>query len=263
MTLLVDQMHAFASNNDIGAGEVFEEVVKTAYQDLIQNGDRVVDIGAHKGFHLFPMTECVGRSGKVYAFEPIPYLYGTLKKRIRKKGFRNIKLYRRALSNSKGISSFQHFKEFPAFSGINRRQTPFDDNEGGLEEIIVKTTCLDKVIPWYVKVSFMKLDIEGGELHALMGGEKLVARSRPVIIFEGGNNSSAKTYNYSKDDFFGFFEKHGFKLYTIAGTPFVRDTWENPERCWEFVALPEEKSQLIEAFPRYCKQAMMGLEKTP
>lgn len=251
-------MHKLADTTDITVGEVFEEVVKIAHQNLIQKGDYVVDIGAHHGFHLFPMSESVGKNGKVYAFEPLPKLYSSLKKRIRKRSIKNIKLYDYALGQKRDKSSFQYFKEFPAYSGLERRETPFDDIEGGLETIKVRQRRLDSLIR-FSKVSFMKLDIEGGELYALMGAKKLVKRSKPIIIFEGGSQSSANTYHYTKDDFFNFFEELGYSIFTIDGQPFDRVKWENPAPCWEFVALPEEKINLRERFPDFCKEALQTL----
>ena len=259
MNDLVTEMHNFAESNSITVGEVFEEVVKVAYQNIIQQNDKVIDIGAHHGFHLFPMAKAVGKNGKVFAFEPLPDLYQALKTHINQNRLKNIKLYDLALGQKKDKSNFQYFKNFPAYSGLERRETPFSDAEGELETISVQQKRLDNIIR-FSKISFIKLDIEGGELHALMGGTKLIKRSMPVIIFEGGSQSSARTYNYNKDDFFGFFEHFGYSIYTIAGSSFGRENWEKPGACWEFVALPQEKVALAEKFPDFCNHAMERLK---
>jgi FkbM family methyltransferase len=258
MSNYIQDMHKLADTTDITVGEVFEEVVKIAHQNLIQKGDYVVDIGAHHGFHLYPMAQAAGKSGKVFAFEPLPDLNALLKRDIKKLGLKNIKLYDFALGQQKAESNFQYFKKFPAYSGLERRDTPFSAEEGELETITVKQRRLDSLIR-FSKVSFMKLDIEGGELYALMGARKLVKRSKPIIIFEGGSQSSANTYHYTKDDFFNFFEELGYSIFTIDGQPFDRVKWENPAPCWEFVALPEEKINLRERFPDFCKEALQTL----
>ena len=130
---------------------------------------------------------------------------------------------------------------------------PFDDTKGGLETITVKQNRLDSVLGWFTKVSFIKLDIEGGELHALMGGLKTLKRSRPIIIFENGCQSSADIYHYSKDEFFKFFEELDMSIYTLTGNLFTRAEWYNPGPCWEFVALPNEQKSVSKKFSEYCK----------
>ena len=253
---LIQQMHNIAADKNIGVGEIFEEIVKVAYQDIITPGDKVIDVGAHVGFHLFPMAAAVGKKGKVYAFEPLPHLAKHLRDQIKKRRVNNISFYEKALGIQKTTSTFQHFRKFPAFSGLQKRHTLFDDQEGKLEVITVKQNRLDRVLPWFTKVTLIKLDIEGGELHALMGGEKLIARSRPIIIFEGGSKSSAEIYGYQKEEFFSFFEKLGMSIFMISGKPFTRKEFDNPAPCWEFVAVPQEKLSIARALSNYTQQVI-------
>ena len=256
---MLKKIYYCAEKYSISPGIIFEGVVQASYETLLKSGEQAIDIGAHKGSHLYGMAESVGKSGKIYAFEPIPTLFRRLKKQRRKRHLSQIKLYRNALGLSKQKTTFQYFHKFPAYSGLNRRDTPFNDIEGELEEITVKQTTLDRIF-WYKKssINYIKLDIEGGELHALMGGKRLLSHSRPIIVFEGGNASSASIYGYTKEDFFGFFEMHHMSIYTIDGQPFTEKSWDtNPEYpCWEFVALPNEKQAIIQKFPEFCTQAI-------
>jgi hypothetical protein len=48
------------------------------------------------------------------------------------------------------------------------------------------------VIPAAQRVAFIKLDIEGGEFHALLGGIRTIRRSRPVMVFEAALNSTGQ-----------------------------------------------------------------------
>jgi len=256
MSSLIAQMHSLAKDQNIEVGQIFEEVVKVAYQNIISAGDHVIDVGAHDGFHTNPMAKAVGRKGKVYAFEPIPYLLRNLKKQIKKNRLSNVELYKKALGMQDQKSRFQHFQKFPGYSGLRRRITPFNDQEGLLKEITVKQTRLDTVFPSTTEVSFIKLDIEGGELHALMGGIRLIKRSRPVIIFEFGCQETVDTYNFTKEDSFAYFESRDFSVYPLAGDLFTQDKWGNQEPCWEMVALPNEKKALSAQFPIYCHQVL-------
>ncbi|MCG8466012.1 MAG: FkbM family methyltransferase [Xanthomonadales bacterium] len=262
MTNLIDAMHQCAKQQNKDVGEIFEAVVQAAYEAIIEPGNHIIDLGAHYGDHLFPMARCTGPSGKVFAFEPIPYLYRYLKRSARQQGLRNIKFFKRAAGLNRGKSSFQHFKRYPAYSGLQRRETPFSDEQGELETIHVKQVQLDSVFNRFARfrghthIDFIKLDIEGGELHALMGGRALLARSRPVMVFEGGSQSSAQTYHYRKDDFFGFFESLNFHIFSLDGAAFTRETWERPPPCWEFYAIPTERLSMVERLPAFAKMVL-------
>ena len=58
--------------------------------------------------------------------------------------------------------------------------------------IVVATTTLDGTIPGDQPIAFIKMDIEGGEFHALKGAVKTIKRWQPVIVFEAGNKSTGQ-----------------------------------------------------------------------
>ena len=256
MTDLLDRLAACADRLDMPLGSLFEQVVKTAYRDFLQPSDYVVDVGAHTGYHMFPMAEAVGPKGKVFAFEPITRLYANLAVEIKKQGLKQVKLFNLALGDKAGKVFFSYFENQPAYSGLQQRPTPFYDDEGGLQEITVKCRLMDKKLPRFKKVSFLKLDIEGGEYRALMGCERVLAQSRPVVIFENGRGQSAKDYDYTADDFFSLFERHDMQVFLLTGEPFLREDWDKPINCWEFVALPSEKAYMAANFAGYCEQVL-------
>lgn len=256
MTELIQQLHSAAERQGVDVGSLFEQIVMTAYQDLLQPGDFAIDVGAHAGFHMFPMAEAVGARGKIYAYEPIPVLYESLQKQLKKRRLKQVKLFNLALGDVSGDTTFSYFEKQPAFSGLQQRPTPFEPTDGGLQEITVKCRRLDQSMPWFKKISFMKMDIEGGEYRALLGAERMLRKSRPIIILENGQGQSAQNYNYSADEFFGFFERHNMQLFLLTGQPYSRSDWHTCVNCWECVALPAEKVHLAENFPGYCRRVL-------
>lgn len=261
MANIIEQFYTVADTSGVDVGSLFEQVVKTAYQDILQPGDAAVDVGAHKGYHMFPMADAVGTQGRIYAFEPISPLYAALKKKVRQRGLRQVKLFNMALSNVPGVSTFTYFENMPAYSGLQQRPTPFGEAEGGKQVINVKCRRLDQKMPWFRKISFVKMDIEGGEYHALLGAERMLQKSRPVIIFEHGQNQSADNYNYSVDDFFSLFERHNMAVFLLSGEPYTRDKWGTNIRVWEYVALPKEKASMAEKFSGYCQKVLDNVSK--
>lgn len=256
MTDLIAQFHETAERNGSTVGQLFEKMVRAIYEEWLEPGDFAIDIGAHRGAHLFPMADAVGTGGLVYGFEPLEKLCRQLRRRAKAEGAKNVKLHQLALSDSKGVATFNHFENRPAFSGLRRRGTPFDDEEGGLVKVEVKQTTLDSKLPLFKRVSLIKLDIEGGELHALMGAQRCLMRSRPLVIFENGRQASANVYGYEADDFFAFFDEVNMQVFWLSGEPFTRDQWRARKPCWEFVALPEEKTAFASKLPALCRRVL-------
>lgn len=257
---LIDKIHQLVKEHNLKAGQIFEQVITTAYLDLLKEGDQAIDLGAHRGVHLFPMAKKVGSKGKVYAFEPIPYLYQQLKAKCRHQNLRQVKLYPYAVGIEQRKSSFQHFKQYPAYSGLRQRETPFDPAEGELETIHVEQTALDHIFKSSTNITLIKLDIEGGELHALMGAKRLIQHDRPIIIFESGNQASARTYGYSQDDFFNFFDEMQLSVFTLDGTHFTRERWFNAPYCWEYYAIPNERLHLQQQLASYIHNTLDKFE---
>lgn len=260
MSDLIEALHKKAEAIGVRPGLMFENVVRATYEAWISPGDIVVDVGAHKGFHLFPLVRAVGARGKVYGFEPIPLYFKQLKQRLRAESIKNVVLRPYALSDRNGTSEFNFFENRPAFSGLQRRVTPFDDSEGGLKKITVKRKTLDSQLPFFKTISAIKLDIEGGELHALMGAERTLKKSRPLVIFENGRQASANVYGYGPEEFFGFFDRLGMKVFWLSGEPFVPEEWRLQRKCWEFVALPQESAAFAEQLPALCRQVLAAAD---
>jgi len=256
MTDIIADFHRVAEQSGVRVGQLFEDTVQKIYEAWLKPGDYAVDVGAHKGRHLFPMLKAVGPMGQVYAFEPIKSLYKNLERELKKRQFTNAKLFELALGRQLGKIPFNYFENRPAFSGIERRGSSFTDSEGGLSKINVQCATLDSKLPVFKRISAIKLDIEGGELHALMGARKCLSKSRPLTVFENGRQASAKVYGYTADDFFQFFESVDMRVFWLSGEEFTLADWQKNKLCWEFVALPSENAGFADRLPDLCKEAL-------
>jgi hypothetical protein len=81
------------------------------------------------------------------------------------------------------------------------RQRAYDRVDAVIQTISVQVARLDDIIPQSVTVALIKLDIEGGEYHAMLGAAETIIRSQPIIIFEASDKSSAY-YNVSPEMLF-------------------------------------------------------------
>src|SRR5271163_161512 len=73
-------------------GRFFEEIIEDTYRALVQPADLVVDCGANRGVHTWPLSDLVGPEGEVLAIEAIPVLAGALTERLTAEGRPNTRV---------------------------------------------------------------------------------------------------------------------------------------------------------------------------
>lgn len=148
------------------------------YKDLVvsQKGDVVLDCGACYGDSCLYFANLVGESGKVYSFEFIP---------------RHIDVYRKNLNLNPPLQSLAELVEFPLWDkaglkmyfkddgpGSRVEHFAFDGYEGTTETLTIDDFYEEKRLD---KVDFIKMDIEGAELYALRGAEKVIRKHKPKL----------------------------------------------------------------------------------
>lgn len=219
--------------------DLFERMTESFYAKVVQPGDTVVDGGAHTGRHALPLARLVGAEGVVIAFEPLPTAADKLQQLMTATGLdRRVQLRREALSRESGRRPFYVVHNMPEFSGLKNRD--YGEFVPECSEIQVQVTTIDSTLGgggrWPAHVSFIKLDLEGGEFRALQGAEETLKRYRPCCVFENGLGSSAD--DYDAVEFFEFFRQRGYGLYDVLGHRIDERHWNVPGP-WQFVAIPE------------------------
>lgn len=143
------------------------------FQQLIATGDVVFDIGAHVGYYTLLAAQAAGPQGRVFAFEPLPLNLDFLHRHIRANRIENVAVLEIGIAASTGPRGFE--------SGDGTGKGHLGAGEGGLQ---VETARLDDL---YARGRIpcpdcIKMDIEGLEVEALEGAEKLLAECRPKLL---------------------------------------------------------------------------------
>jgi FkbM family methyltransferase len=112
----------------------------------------------------------------VIAFEPVPSCFHALNVAVAINGFTNVRLRPCAVSATAGVVTFVTSATNPSCSGIAGTM--------GDSTLEVPTTTLDEEFREPLADLIVLLDVEGAEHAALKGGRALLARDRPLIIFE-------------------------------------------------------------------------------
>ncbi|MEK6968833.1 MAG: FkbM family methyltransferase [Nanoarchaeota archaeon] len=152
----------------------FESEITESFKNYVKEGDTVVDIGAHIGYHTLTLAKLVGEKGKVYAFEPCPEIFELLKKNINVNGYKNVILINKAVSNSADKHIF-YVDKTGRNSLINSTSIKLT------QSIEVDTIRLDDL---NIKPNLIKMDIEGGEIKALRGMNDTIKKNQVVLITE-------------------------------------------------------------------------------
>jgi FkbM family methyltransferase len=136
------------------------------------SGDVVWDVGAHAGVTTFFLSQLVGPTGRVFAWEPDDFNYECLLRNIAEHRLTNVVPIRKALDGKTGSAQFQMDGTMSA--GI--RDYLYYAGEGART---VETMSVPDAGAEYGAPSYVKMDIEGAEL-AVVAGAIDFLRTHPV-----------------------------------------------------------------------------------
>jgi FkbM family methyltransferase len=148
------------------------------FPGVVRPGMTVLDVGANVGLYALYFSQLVGASGSVYAFEPDPALCAALLRGRERAARENLHIYPLALGDQPG----QHRLHRSWFnSGDNRVLAAAGPHAADAPEITVARG--DDLLTHVAALDFIKLDVQGWELHVLRGLRATLARSPAVRIF--------------------------------------------------------------------------------
>lgn len=199
----------------------YEDIIERFYRSVIPRGTCVIDGGAHFGRHTFPLATIVGDKGEVIAVEAVSDFVQHIRNLKNKNGITNIRLVQSALFDARCDLEFDWVKSSPGYSGLNSQHAPPGSDVARIKCSAIK---LDD-ISLNKRLSFIKLDLEGGEYRALVGGRKIIRDHRPIIVAENHGDSSATLNRYSKEDFFELIDDIDYTALDLFGRPFGHETW--------------------------------------
>jgi FkbM family methyltransferase len=197
----------------------------------VKPGSVAFDLGANYGMHTLLLAKLVGPAGRVYAFEPNPEVFRALGEHLALNHFAAVTTLQMAISDAVGRAAFDQADH----RGAGRLVSPAASVSRPTFD--VETTTLDKFVltDGNAPPDFMKIDIEGAESAALRGGERVLARYRPVLLVE--------LHNPAEDRAVGRILKNlGYRATRVESGEAVENMesgWPDPAGMWGSVlALP-------------------------
>lgn len=203
---------------------------------LCQDGKIFVDVGCHIG-SVVNGVRLNSRPSRIIAVEAIPEKVASLKRH-----FPDVEFHCCAVGPETDEVEFS----IPIAKSGYASLDPALRSRKDVRLIKVPMRRLDDILP-HDDNDVIKIDIEGAELGALLGAEKVVSTSRPVIIFE---SAPEVMQPYTKEAMFAWFADHNYALFTPdrvahTGAPadlsVFLDAHSYPRRTNDWFAIPKER----------------------
>lgn len=173
--LIYNQLDTYIGKSIKLYGE-FSRGEAVLFDDLIHEGDTVVEAGANIGSHTVHFAQLVGTGGEVYAFEPQRLVYQLLCGNVAINSLANVYTYRCGIGSESGKL---HVPELSPEQIHNWGGVSLLGQEQG-EEVPLVT-----IDSYHLQAcDFIKIDVEGMELAVLKGAEATIRAFAPVIYLE-------------------------------------------------------------------------------
>lgn len=189
-----------------------------ALRGRIRPGMVFLDVGANIGEVSLFAAKRVGPDGRVISFEPVDDLADRFARNVAKNGFEQVMLLRVGAADREAEAVI--FSESAKFQDGSRHRglgTTYRSDVRSEPTQIVPLTTIDKVVDDLAlqRVDIMKIDIEGAELPALHGAEKVLRRFKPSIAIEIGLDTCRQA-GYDPKDIFDYLTLLGYTFFRIG-----------------------------------------------
>ena len=178
--------------------------------ELVKKDDIIIDAGANIGYTALRMGQKVGDTGKIFAFEPVPTTFKLLDYQLELNNRpQNIAAFNLGLSDRK--QQLQIVEAQDNNIGMNH---VVSETEMNLASIPIECTTIDE---WVAnqslnRIDLIKIDVEGFELHVLMGAEITLKTFAPTLFIEMDDQYLAR-YGKSCKEMLMFLENLGYNVY--------------------------------------------------
>jgi FkbM family methyltransferase len=203
-----------------------------ALSTVVGPGDVCVDVGSAAGLYSQALSHLVGPTGLVHSVEPVLFGHPLWTRVLGAQRRGNVRHHVMALGAEPGRAAMR--VPFTAAGGPATSRSFLDWRTHGLGsnaeyphhvEVLVEVDTLDGLCDaaGLTRLDFVKIDVEGGELHVLHGGQRTVEQLRPTMLIEIEARHTAR-YEYSPDEVVTWLTDRG---YTMS---LWRHGWQHADR---------------------------------
>ena len=196
----------------------FEPRTVAAYRRILAPGRVAVDIGANMGAHTLHLSGCVGRDGRVLAFEPTAEAYCRLARNIAI----NPELGRRIDAMQTMLVATPDTAPEPTVYASWPLRSPSDAHDLHLGVALstegANISTLDDAVAaaGLDRVDLIKLDVDGHELDVLRGARTILKQHHPAIVMEL-SPYTIEERGQDPSELIALLQDQGYRFYDLAG----------------------------------------------
>jgi FkbM family methyltransferase len=195
----------------IKGNTVFDENVVNLASKFIKAGSTVLDVGCNFGQMSILYANMVGENGHVHSFDADDFVYSVAVKNFKANNKDGVIIpHFGAVHDVDGEVLFFPVQDFEKYQTYGSHGVDYTAKNGRE----VKSLTIDS-LNIQDPISFMKIDIEGGDLKALKGAINTINRNRMPILFEYQYVFEEK-YNLCFQDYIDFVNSIDYKFSKVV-----------------------------------------------
>lgn len=161
-------------------GRIFDKWVYDKAKKFTKPGTSILDLGANFGQMSMEFSKIVGDQGLVYCFECFPPSVDLIHMSLEANEITNVKVISNAVYEKSGIDFFYKNPESQQYIcfGSYGVSPKLEDSKYKVKTIAIDDMNIEEPI------SFMKVDVQGADLHAMRGAKKTILKNKMPIVYE-------------------------------------------------------------------------------
>jgi len=179
-------------------------------------GATVLDVGSNIGQYSALLSNIVGTRGSVHAFEPMPHVRAALIANLKALNCCNVVI--NPVGAAAEAGSFDLYTPVrmgrPSYQESSLQQQQLTDVVTTVRTVRLDDYALDSC-------AFAKFDIEGAELLALKGAQRLLSEKRPLLMLEL-ESVFCRRFGYEVADLTSFLDQFGYQPARLVGSELQR-----------------------------------------
>lgn len=161
---------------------IYEQFVFQEYKDVgIQDGDIVIEIGGHIGTSALDYSQRIGRTGKVYTFEPMRDSYDILIKNLKYNKIQNVEAFNLAISPEKDAKKIELYTH--PYNTASHSVHPVEVKTS--EKLVFEAVNLEEFLKekQITSTNILHIDVEGAEYDFFRNLDvKLLSKFREIVL---------------------------------------------------------------------------------
>jgi FkbM family methyltransferase len=200
-----------------------------ALKQIVRPGDTIADIGGNIGYLALHFAKFSGKTGRVFAFEPMAHLHPVVALNANLNGFSNITVHPVVVAETSDKRAGAHIPD--EAGGAPMAYFTLSDAADGVATIRLDDFASRAGIG---KFDIIKIDVEGGEVSVLKGSTGILQdpKRRPRVLMIEIVDAQLRRFDHRLKDIYDMLVPLGYKASIYRDGRFEAVTHPESADCW-------------------------------